>query len=335
MLDSSTHTRASIRYDWTQPEITQLYEQPMMDLLYQAQHIHRQYFDPNVIQQGQLLSIRTGACTEDCGYCNQSIHHNTGLKAEKLMDVDIIVEKAKAAKAAGATRYCMGAAWREVKERDVSKLCAIIRAVKDLGLETCVTLGMLTGDQAHAFKAAGLDYYNHNLDTSPEFYPSVVTTRTYQERLDTLAHVANADIKCCSGGIMGMGETRADRISFLQQLTQLNPHPQSVPINLLHPVKGTPMGNQPPLDVFEFVRTIAVARCLMPRSFVRLSAGRTSLTDEAQALCFMAGANSIWLGDKLLTCENPTEDHDAQLFRRLGIRGMSSAELARVQHADA
>ncbi len=311
-----------LRHDWREEEIAALFDQPFNDLLFQAQSIHRQHFDPNAVQVSSLVSIKTGRCSEDCGYCPQSAHHDAELESEPLMPLDEVVEAAKAARAKGASRFCMGAAWRSPKDRDLQPVLEMVRAVKALDMDTCMTLGMLSPEQSRQLKQAGLDYYNHNLDTSPEFYGEVISTRTYQDRLDTLQHVRDADIKVCSGGILGMGEARRDRIRLLQQLANQETHPESVPINLLIKVEGTPLENAPDLDHLEFVRSIAVARILMPRSQVRLSAGRESMSDETQALCFLAGANSIFYGEKLLTTSNPATDSDVQLFERLGIRAV-------------
>lgn len=315
-------TNNELRHDWQEDEISALFEQPFNDLLYQAQSIHRQHFDPNEVQISSLLSIKTGRCSEDCGYCPQSAHHDTELESEPLLPLDEVIKAAKAAKAKGASRFCMGAAWRSPKERDLQPVMDMVKAVKALDMDTCMTLGMLSREQSQQLKQAGLDYYNHNLDTSPEYYAEVITTRTYQDRLDTLQHVRDADIKVCSGGILGMGEARRDRVRLLQQLANQEKHPESVPINLLIKVEGTPLENAPDLDPLEFVRSIAVARILMPRSQVRLSAGRESMSDETQALCFLAGANSIFYGEKLLTSTNPSADVDRQLFERLGIRAV-------------
>jgi biotin synthase len=313
-------TAAVARHDWSLAEIEALLDQPFNDLLFRAQSTHRAHFDPNRVQVSTLLSIKTGACPEDCGYCSQSARHDTGLERERLLPLDEVVSAAAAAKAKGATRFCMGAAWRNPTDTSLERVAEMIRAVHDLGLETCVTLGMLTGPQARRLRDAGLDYYNHNLDTSPEFYGQVITTRTYQDRLDTLAHVRAAGINVCSGGILGMGESRRDRARLLQELANLPQHPESVPINLLVQIEGTPLFGTARLDPFEFVRTVAVARVLMPASYVRLSAGRSEMTDELQALCFLAGANSIFYGDRLLTTGNPEVDHDRGLFARLGLR---------------
>jgi biotin synthase len=317
---------ADLRHDWSLAEIEALLDLPFNDLLFRAQSTHRARFDPNRVQVSTLLSIKTGACPEDCGYCSQSARHDTGLERERLLPLDEVVSTAAAAKAKGATRFCMGAAWRNPTDTNLERVAEMIRAVHDLGLETCVTLGMLTGPQAQRLRDAGLDYYNHNLDTSPEFYGQVITTRTYQDRLDTLAHVRAAGINVCSGGILGMGESRRDRARLLQELANLPKHPDSVPINLLVQIEGTPLFGAAKLDPFEFVRTIAVARILMPGSYVRLSAGRSEMTDELQALCFFAGANSIFYGDRLLTTGNPEVDHDQALFARLGLQ-MEEADL--------
>jgi biotin synthase len=292
---------------------------PFNDLLFQAQTAHRQHFDPNAVQVSTLLSIKTGGCPEDCKYCPQSVHHDTELEPERLMDVDEVVEAARRAKAAGATRFCMGAAWRNPKGKNFERVLEMVRQVREQGLETCATLGMLDEEQTRLLKDAGLDYYNHNLDTSPEFYGEIITTRTWDDRLDTLAHVREAGINVCCGGIVGMGESRADRVSMLAELANLPEHPGSVPINRLVRVEGTPLGQEPEIESIEFVRTIAVARILMPESYVRLSAGRTEMSDEMQALCFLAGANSIFYGEKLLTTGNPDTASDDALFDRLGL----------------
>ena len=307
-------------HDWTQAEVEALFALPLNDLMHAAQSLHREFHDANAVQVSTLLSIKTGACPEDCAYCPQSARHDTGLKAEKLMALDEVLVKAQQAKAAGASRFCMGAAWRSPKDRDLAEVNAMVGAVKALGLETCATLGMLTRAQAQSLKDAGLDYYNHNLDTSPEFYGNIITTRTYDERLDTLARVRKAGITLCCGGIIGLGEDRRVRYGLLRQLSTLSPHPESVPVNMLVKVDGTPLDHVAPEDPLELVRTIATARILMPTSFVRLSAGRMQLTDEAQALCFIAGANSVFLGDKLLTTPNPGESEDERLFDKLGMR---------------
>ncbi|EKE72236.1 biotin synthase BioB [Gallaecimonas xiamenensis] len=309
----------SLRNDWTIPEIEALFNLPFNDLLFRAQTVHRATFNPNEVQVSTLLSIKTGACPEDCKYCPQSGHYHTEVERERLLEVEKVLEEARRAKSIGATRFCMGAAWKNPKERDMPYVMTMVKEVKALGLETCMTLGMLSADQASALADAGLDYYNHNLDTSPEFYGQIITTRTYQDRLDTLGHVREAGMKICSGGIVGLGENARDRAGLLQQLANLEVQPESVPINMLVKVKGTPLENVEDLDPIEFVRTIAVARILMPKSHVRLSAGREKMTDEMQALCFFAGANSIFYGDKLLTTKNPEANRDLQLFKRLGI----------------
>ena len=311
-----------LRHDWSAEEIAQIFDLSFSDLMYQAQTLHRQYFDPNEVQMSSLLSIKTGKCSEDCGYCPQSAHHDAELESEALVALNEVVAAAKEAKQKGASRFCMGAAWREPKDRDMQAVKDMVKAVKDLGMETCMTLGMLSKEQAQSLKETGLDYYNHNLDTSPEFYGEVITTRTYQDRLDTLQHVRDANINVCSGGIVGMGESRTDRVGLMQQLANQSKHPESVPINLLIKVKGTPLEDAPDLDPLEFVRTIAVARIVMPESHVRLSAGRESMSDELQAMCFLAGANSIFYGEKLLTTSNPSANSDQELFEKLGIRAV-------------
>jgi biotin synthase len=320
----------SLRHDWSKAEIAALFGLPFMELVFQAATVHRQNFDPSEVQLSQLLSVKTGGCAENCGYCSQSAHFDTGLKAGKLMAVEKVLSEARAAKEGGAQRFCMGAAWRDLKDRDVPALAAMIGGVKAMGLETCATLGMITPDQAQALKDAGLDYYNHNLDTSKEYYDSVVTTRTYQERLDTLQAISDVGMKTCCGGIMGMGEARADRVSFLHQLATLPHHPDSIPINNLVAISGTPLGDkvgaEGGISGIEFVRTIAVARILCPKSMVRLSAGRNEMSEELQALCFMAGANSIFIGDTLLTTPNPQPGSDAHLLRELGLRPMGVIE---------
>lgn len=309
-----------MRYDWTQAEIEGLFELPFNDLIFRAQQTHREHFDANEVQVSTLLSIKTGGCPEDCKYCPQSASFDTPVKAEKLMDTDAVVAEARRAKAAGASRFCMGAAWRSPKERDMPKVATMIREVKALGLETCMTLGMLNESQAHTLKDAGLDYYNHNLDSSEEFYKEIITTRTYQDRLDTLANVRKAGMNVCCGGIVGMGEQRKDRAGLLGTLANMTPHPESVPINMLVQVEGTALNGTRAFDEIEFIRTIAVARILMPSSHVRLSAGRENMSDSTQALCFLAGANSIFYGDKLLTTANPETNRDMQLFAKLGLR---------------
>jgi biotin synthase len=308
-----------VRYDWTRAEIEALFDLPFPDLVFHAQRIHRQHFDPREVQISTLLSIKTGGCPEDCAYCPQSAHHDAGVAADKLMDVAAVVAEARVAKAAGASRFCMGAAWRAPKDRDLDQVCAMVEGVRALGLETCATLGMLTAAQAARLKGAGLDYYNHNLDTSPEFYGEIISTRTYQDRLDTLGHVRVAGIHVCCGGIVGMGEGRRDRIGMIATLASLPAHPESVPINLLVRVEGTPLGDKEALDPLEFVRTIAVARIAMPASVVRLSAGREDMSEETQALCFLAGANSIFYGPKLLTTPNPERGRDEELMEKLGL----------------
>ncbi len=310
------------RHDWTRAEAGALYAAPFNDLLFMAHSVHRRHFDPNKVQLSRLLSIKTGGCPEDCAYCSQSSHHKTGLTASKLMEVERVVAEARKAKAAGATRYCMGAAWRNPKERDLDAVCAMVEGVKALGMETCMTLGMLTPKDAARLKGAGLDYYNHNIDTSERYYGEIISTRTFADRLDTLETVRSAGIKVCCGGIVGMGEEDGDRVDMLVTLANQPVHPESVPINLLIPIAGTPLENAPALDPIAFVRTIALARIMMPRSVVRLSAGRTEMSDELQALCFFAGANSIFLGDTLLTAGNPTEDKDTALFSKLGLAAM-------------
>ncbi len=310
------------RHDWTRAEAQGLYGLPFNDLLFQAHTVHRRSFDPNKVQLSRLLSVKTGGCPEDCAYCSQSAHYDTGLPASKLMEVERVLDEARKAKAAGATRYCMGAAWRNPKERDFAAICAMVEGVKALGLETCMTLGMLTDHDAKRLKGAGLDYYNHNIDTSERYYSEIISTRTFADRLDTLGNVRAAGIKVCCGGIVGMGEEAQDRVDMLVTLANLAEHPESVPVNLLIPIPGTPLADTGQLDPIDFVRTIAVARIMMPRSMVRLSAGRTAMTDELQALCFFAGANSIFLGDTLLTAGNPAEDKDTALFSKLGLSAM-------------
>ncbi len=305
---------------WTVAAAEALYNLPFADLLFQAQVVHRESFDPNRVQLSRLMSIKTGGCPEDCGYCSQSAHFDSGLKATKLMDVEAVIAGAREARDGGATRFCMGAAWRGPKGRDTARLVAMIQGVKALGLQTCMTLGMLSREQAQALGDAGLDYYNHNIDTSERYYSSVVSTRTFADRLETLEHVRASGMKVCCGGIIGMGEEVADRIAMLVTLANLPAAPESVPINSLIPIPGTPLADAQAVDPISFVRTIALARVLMPTSYVRLSAGRTAMSDETQALCFLAGANSIFVGDTLLTADNPSEDADAALLRRLGIR---------------
>lgn len=310
---------SALRHDWSTDEIEQLFNLPFNDVLFHAQQVHRSHFDPNQVQVSTLLSIKTGRCPEDCGYCPQSVRYDTEVENEALLPLEEVLEQAQAAKAKGSSRFCMGAAWRSPKDRDLDQVIEMVKEVKALGLETCLTLGMLTEAQTQQLKQAGLDYYNHNLDTSPEFYGDIITTRTYQDRLDTLQHVRDAGMHVCCGGILGMGESRQDRIGLMQQLANQPQHPESVPINMLVKVEGTPLENAEDLDPIEFVRSIAVARILMPASHVRLSAGRETMSDEMQALCFLAGANSIFYGEKLLTTPNPAADQDRLLFERLGL----------------
>jgi biotin synthase len=311
-----------IRHDWTREEIGALFDLPFPELMFRAQTAHRQHFDPTEVQISTLLSIKTGGCPEDCAYCPQSARYDTGVRAEKLMALETVLAEARAAKSAGASRFCMGAAWRSPKDRELDAVCEMVEAIKALGLETCATLGMLTAAQARRLKESGLDYYNHNLDTSPEFYGQIITTRVYQDRLETLDHVRAAGIHVCCGGIVGMGETRADRVGMIAALAGLPVHPESVPINMLVRVAGTPLGDEPMLDPLEFVRTVAVARITMPRAVVRLSAGREDMNEETQALCFLAGANSIFYGPKLLTTPNPERDRDRVLMEKLGLSPM-------------
>ncbi|WP_077963225.1 biotin synthase BioB [Ensifer adhaerens] len=329
MLDGSLSTSANFtpgdaaESRWTQAEAEKIYNSPFNDLLYRAHTVHRAQFDPNAIQMSRLLSIKTGGCAEDCGYCSQSAHYQTGLKASKLMEVERVLAEARKARDGGATRYCMGAAWRSPKDRDMEAIVAMVSGVRALGMETCMTLGMLTPAQSARLAEAGLDYYNHNIDTSERFYGEIITTRSFADRLETLANVRDAGIKVCAGGILGMGEAADDRISMLVTLANLPVPPESVPINMLIPIPGSKLADAAPVDPIDFVRTIALARILMPQSHVRLSAGRTDMSDETQALCFFAGANSIFVGETLLTADNPGEDHDAALFRRLGLRPMA------------
>jgi biotin synthase len=318
-------TDYAVRHDWSIEEVEALYALPFQDLLFRAQSAHREHQPPNTVQMSTLLSIKTGACPEDCAYCPQSIRYDTGLDREALMAVADVAERARAAKEAGATRFCMGAAWRSPKKKDIDVMTAMIREVKALGLESCATLGMLNREQAKELREAGLDYYNHNIDTSPEFYDKIITTRDFQDRLDTLEAVREVGMNVCCGGIVGMGETTKDRARMLQVLANLPQHPESVPINQLVAVPGTPLANQAPIDPFDFVRTIAVARILMPKSAVRLSAGREQMSDELQALAFFAGANSIFYGEKLLTTGNPDVEHDRELLQRLGMRTATGA----------
>ena len=312
-----------IRNDWTRDEVKALFALPFSELIFRAQSLHRKYFRANEVQISTLLSVKTGGCPEDCAYCPQSAHYDTSVKAEKLMALPAVLQAAKAAKESGASRFCMGAAWREPKDKDLDKICAMVEGVKSLGMETCATLGMLTAEQASRLKRSGLDYYNHNLDTSPEFYGDIISTRTYEDRLNTLAHVRQAGIHVCCGGIVGMGEGEDDRAGLIAALASLPVHPESVPINALMRVEGTPLEDAAPLDPLYFVRTIAVARITMPKSMVRLSAGREDMSDEAQALAFLAGANSIFYGPRLLTTPNPSESRDRALFARLGLVPMT------------
>ncbi len=329
-------TEFPIRHDWRRDEVLDLFAQPFADVLHRAQSTHRAHFPANTVQVSTLLSIKTGACPEDCAYCPQSARFDTGLEVERLLPLDTVLEHARAARDAGATRFCMGAAWRNPRDRDLARVAEMVSGVRALGLETCATLGMLTPAQAESLREAGLDYYNHNLDSSREFYPEIISTRVYDDRLETLAAVRDAGLKTCCGGIVGMGESRADRAGLLMELANLPSHPESVPINRLVAVPGTPLAAAEPIDPFEFVRTIAVARILMPASHVRLSAGRETMSDELQALCFLAGANSIFHGDKLLTTGNPDLARDEALFRRLGIvvEPAAAIEQRRTVHFD-
>jgi biotin synthase len=325
LAESPLHSPANpglIRNDWTRADVGALFALPFPELMFEAARIHRMHFDPSEVQISTLLSIKTGGCPEDCAYCPQAVRYDTGVDAEKLMSLDAVLAEARAAKASGASRFCMGAAWRSPKDRDVENVCAMVEGVKALGLETCATLGMLTPGQAKRLKGSGLDYYNHNLDTSPEFYGEIITTRTYQDRLDTLGAVRDAGIHVCCGGIVGMGEDAEDRAGLIATLASLPVHPESVPINMLVQVEGTPLAGERKLDPLEFVRTIAVARITMPKSVVRLSAGREDMSEETQALCFLAGANSIFYGPKLLTTPNPGRDRDMALLDKLGLRPM-------------
>lgn len=315
---SASHT--NVRHDWSKTQVQALFELPFNDLMFQAQVVHREHFNPNEVQVSTLLSIKTGSCPEDCKYCPQSAHYNTGLEKQRLMEVEAVLRKAAEAKAKGSSRFCMGAAWKNPNKRDMPYVLDMVKGVRAMGLETCMTLGMLDEGQASALADAGLDYYNHNLDTSPEFYDKIITTRTYGDRLDTLQNVRDSGMKICSGGIIGMGETQTDRVGLLTQLANLPVQPESVPLNMLIKVKGTPMENVADLDPIDFVRCIAVARILMPKSHVRLSAGREGMSDELQAMCFMAGANSIFYGECLLTTPNPETHKDMQLFKRLGLQ---------------
>ena len=316
---ASADVSGIVRQDWTRAQVRALFALAFPELIFHAQSVHRRHFDPTEVQISTLASIKTGGCPEDCAYCPQSARYDTGVTAEKLMAVDAVVGEARAAKAAGASRFCMGAAWREPKDRDLDRVCAMVEGVKAIGLEACATLGMLTQDQARRLKAAGLDYYNHNLDTSPDYYGAIITTRTYQDRLDTLGHVRDAGIHVCCGGIVGMGESAEDRVGMIATLASLPAHPESVPINMLVRVAGTPLAAGQPIDPFDFVRTVAVARIAMPKAVVRLSAGREDMSEETQALCFLAGANSIFYGPKLLTTPNPERDRDLRLMDKLGL----------------
>ncbi|UZD91096.1 biotin synthase BioB [Cognatishimia activa] len=320
MLDNS----AELRTDWTREEADAIYNLPFMDLLFRAHTVHRAHFDPNQVQRSKLLSIKTGGCAEDCAYCSQSARNGAKLSASKLIEVERVLSEARKAKEGGATRYCMGAAWRSPKDRDMDVLEAMVKGVKDLGMETCMTLGMLEDDQIFRLKESGLDYYNHNIDTSERYYSEIITTRTFADRIDTLNRVREAGIKVCAGGIVGMGEKQMDRVDMLLALATLKEHPDSVPVNMLIPIADTPLADVEKLDPIEFVRTIALARILMPKSHVRLSAGRTDMTDEMQAMCFFAGANSIFVGETLLTADNPEEDKDSVLFDKLGITAMEA-----------
>ncbi len=320
-MNARVETPETLRHDWRREEILALFREPFMDLMFRAQQVHRAHFDANAVQISSLLSIKTGRCSEDCAYCPQSVRHrDADVEEHDLMPLEEVLAAARQARDSGATRFCMGAAWRRPKQRDLEPVLDMVRAVKELGMETCLTLGMLEAEQVRQLREAGLDYYNHNLDTSPEFYGEIITTRTYQDRLDTLERVREAGISVCCGGILGMGEGQEDRAGLLQALANQPRHPDSVPINMLVRVAGTPLADAGELDPFEFVRTIAVARILMPRSQVRLSAGREHMSDEMQALCFLAGANSIFYGEKLLTTPNPAAGRDRQLFARLGLR---------------
>ena len=324
-----------VRNNWSLDEVQALFDLPLNDLMFQAQSVHRMYFDPNAVQVSTLLSIKTGACQEDCKYCPQSGHYNTGLEKERLLQVDKVLEKAKQAKESGSTRFCMGAAWKHPSEKDLPYVLDMVKGVKAMGLETCMTLGKLTDDQANQLGDAGLDYYNHNLDTSPEYYDKIITTRSYQDRLDTLSHVRDAGMKVCSGGIVGMGEQATDRVGLLTQLANLPRQPESVPINMLVKVKGTPLEDAEEIDNFDFIRCIAVARITMPKSHVRLSAGRESMSDEMQAMTFLAGANSIFYGECLLTTPNPETNKDMQLFKRLGLRPEQRIEKSDAEQEEA
>jgi len=320
--EAAVMQKAPAALPWTRDAALALYRLPFNDLLFRAQSVHRQHFDPNRVQLSKLLNIKTGGCPEDCGYCSQSSHHATGLAASKLMDVEAIIAEARKARDGGATRYCMGAAWRNPKPRDMDAIVEIVTEVKALGLETCMTLGMLDRDQAERLNEAGLDYYNHNIDTSETYYPNVISTRTFADRLQTLDHVRQSGMKVCCGGILGMGESEADRVDMLLTLANLAEPPESVPINMLIPIAGTPLAESQRIDPLAFVRVVALARIMMPTSFVRLSAGRSAMSDEMQALCFFAGANSIFVGDTLLTAGNPEAAADRDLFDRLGLQAL-------------
>lgn len=322
VMNSKDNNNEALRHDWTKEEIMALFEMPFNDLLFEAQTTHRKNFDANAVQVSTLLSIKTGKCSEDCGYCPQSARYDTELENEPLMPLSEVIAAAQVAKDNGSTRFCMGAAWRSPKDKDLKPVIEMVKEVKAMGMETCVTLGMLTDEQTEELKVAGLDYYNHNLDTSPEYYGDVITTRTYQDRLDTIQRVRNAGMNVCCGGIVGMGESRSDRAGLFQELANQEKHPESVPINMLVRVSGTPMENGDDLDSLEFIRSVAIARVMMPKSYVRLSAGRENMSDEMQAMCFFAGANSIFYGDKLLTTPNPDTNDDMQLFKRLGIKAI-------------
>lgn len=326
---------SATRHDWNRKEIQALFDLPFNDLLFRAHSVHRQYFDPNAVQVSTLLSIKTGACPEDCKYCSQSGHYDTSLEKEKLLEIERVLDEARNAKDKGASRFCMGAAWRSPREKDMPYVLDMVRQVKGLGLETCMTLGMLSPDQAQSLADAGLDYYNHNLDTSPEHYGNIITTRSYSDRLNTLANVRDAGIKVCCGGIVGLGESREDRVSLLMQLANLPEHPESVPINMLVKIPGTPLGDVEDLEPFEFVRMIAVARIVMPASYVRLSAGREKMNEQLQAMCFFAGANSIFYGEKLLTTPNPEASADRQLFEKLGIHPLQVSGASDEAHEEA
>ena len=321
-IASAANDTSPLRHDWSREEVEALFALPFNDLLFKAQSVHREWFDPNEVQKSTLLSIKPGGCAEDCSYCSQSASYETGLTASKMMEVEKVLEGARRAKAAGSSRYCMGAAWREPKDRDMPAIVAMIKGVRELGMETCMTLGMLSPAQTIQLKEAGLDYYNHNIDTSEEYYPSIISTRTFQDRIDTIQRVQDAGINVCSGGILGLGEDESDRAGMLMSLANLDQHPQSVPINMLIPIEGTPLGDNQKIDAIDFVRTIAVARIMMPMSIVRLSAGREWMSEETQALCFMAGANSIFVGEELLTTKNPEREKDDAMFEKLGLRPM-------------